>query len=150
MVVSESQVGHEILADLLPLRNAFVALFFVTIGALIDPKALTSNPALLGVIVAVIILGKVIIWTSVVRLFRYSLRTAVLVGVGLTQIGEFSYVFVQVARDAGLVETDVYSATLAASLPTILLNAILMRGCTRMVKPVQSYQKAAELIPKYA
>jgi CPA2 family monovalent cation:H+ antiporter-2 len=128
MVVSESQVGHEILADLLPLRNSFVALFFVTIGALIDPKALISNPALLGAIVAVIILGKFIIWTSVVRLFRYSLRTAVLVGVGLTQIGEFSYVLVRVARDAGLVDANVYSATLAASLLTILLNAILMRA----------------------
>jgi CPA2 family monovalent cation:H+ antiporter-2 len=128
MVVSESQVAHEILADLLPLRNAFVALFFVTIGALIDPKALISNPSLLGVMVALIVLGKFTIWTSVVRLFRYPLRTAVLVGVGLTQIGEFSYVLVRVARDAGLVDAPVYSATLAASLLTILLNAFLMRA----------------------
>lgn len=134
MVVSESQVAHEILADLLPLRNAFVALFFVTIGALIDPKALISNPSLLGVMVALIVLGKFIIWTFVVRLFRYSLRTAVLVGVGLTQIGEFSYVLVRVARDAGLVAADVYSATLAASLLTILLNAVLMRAAPEWVE----------------
>ena len=127
MIVSESEVGHEILAELLPLRNAFVALFFVTIGTLIDPKALISNPALLAAIVAVITLGKFVIWTSVVKLFRYPLRTAVLVGVGLTQIGEFSYVLVRVARDAGLVEPHLYSATLAASLLTILLNAVLMR-----------------------
>ncbi len=128
MIVSESQIGHEILADLLPLRNSFVALFFVTIGALINPKALISNPALLGALVALIIFGKFIIWTSVVRLFRYSLRTALLVGVGLTQIGEFSYVLVRVARDAGLVGADVYSATLAASLLTILVNAISIRA----------------------
>ena len=128
MIVSESQIGHEILADLLPLRNSFVALFFVTIGALINPKALISNPALLGALVALIIFGKFIIWTSVVRLFRYSLRTALLVGVGLTQIGEFSYVLVRVARDAGLVGSDVYSAILAASLLTILVNAILIRA----------------------
>ena len=100
MIVSESEVGHEILAELLPLRNAFVALFFVTIGTLIDPKALILYPALLAAIVAVITLGKFVIWTSVVKLFRYPLRTAVLVGVGLTQIGEFSYVLVRVARDA--------------------------------------------------
>jgi CPA2 family monovalent cation:H+ antiporter-2 len=128
MIVSESQIGHEILADLLPLRNSFVALFFVTIGALINPKALISNPALLGALVALIIFGKFIIWTSVVRLFRYSLRTALLVGVGLTQIGEFSYVLVRVARDAGLVGADVYSATLAASLLTILVNAVSIRA----------------------
>jgi len=48
--------------------------------------------------------------------------------VGLTQIGEFSYVLVRVARDAGLVEPHLYSATLAASLLTILLNAVLMRA----------------------
>ena len=128
MIVSESEVGHEILVELLPLRNAFVALFFVTIGTLIDPKALILYPALLGAIVAVIIVGKFVIWSCVVKLFRYSLRTAVLVGVGLTQIGEFSYVLVRVARDAGLVEAHIYSATLAASLLTILLNAVLMRA----------------------
>ena len=127
MIVSESEVGHEILAELLPLRNAFVALFFVTIGTLIDPKALILYPALLAAIVAVITLGKFVIWTSVVKLFRYPLRTAIMVGVGLTQIGEFSYVLVRVARDAGLVEPHLYSATLAASLLTILLNAVLMR-----------------------
>ena len=128
MIVSESEVGHEILAELLPLRNAFVALFFVTIGTLIDPKALISHPALLGAIVAVITVGKFVIWSSVVKLFGYPVRTAVLVGVGLTQIGEFSYVLVRVARDAGLVEPHLYSATLAASLLTILLNAVLMRA----------------------
>jgi K+:H+ antiporter len=127
MIVSESEVGHEILAELLPLRNAFVALFFVTIGTLIDPKALISDPALLGAIVAIITVGKFVIWSSVVKLFGYPVRTAVLVGVGLTQIGEFSYVLVRVARDAGLVEPHLYSATLAASLLTILLNAVLMR-----------------------
>jgi|SRR5581483_8854281 len=127
MIVSESNVAHETLTDLLPLRNAFTALFFVTIGALVDPKALLSNPRLLGILVLLIVLGKFVIWTTVVRLFRYPLRTAVLVGVGLTQIGEFSYVLVQVARDAHLVDADVYSATLAASLLTILLNALLMR-----------------------
>ncbi len=128
MIVSESEVGHEILKDLLPLRNSFVALFFVTIGTLIDPGALISNPALLAGIAAVIVFGKLAIWTAVVGLFRYSLRTALLVGVGLTQIGEFSYVLIRVARDAGLVAADVYSATLAASLLTILSNAILIRA----------------------
>lgn len=128
MIVSESNVAHETLTDLLPLRNSFTALFFVTIGALVDPKALLSNPRLLAMLVLLIVVGKFVAWTAVVRLFRYPLRTAVLVGVGLTQIGEFSYVLVKLARDAKLVETDVYSATLAASLLTILLNAFLMRA----------------------
>jgi CPA2 family monovalent cation:H+ antiporter-2 len=85
------------------------------------------NPLLLAVFVLLIMAGKFVIWTVVVSIFRYPLRTAVLVGVGLTQIGEFSYVLVQVARDAKLVDEAVYSTILAASLLTILLNAFLMR-----------------------
>ena len=139
MIVSESNVAHETLTDLLPLRNAFTALFFVTIGALVDPKALLSNPRLLTILVLLIVLGKFVIWTAVVRLFRYPLRTALLVGVGLTQIGEFSYVLVLVARDAGLVDANVYSATLAASLLTILLNAFLTRMAPQWIAGCRSW-----------
>ena len=127
MLVSGTDRAHQTLAHLLPFRNAFAALFFVTIGALMNPKALLSNLVLLGAMVAMIVAGKFVIWTAVVWLFRYPLRTAVVVAVGLTQNGEFSYVLVQVARDAGLVPEEVYSATLAASLLTILANALLMR-----------------------
>ena len=127
MMVSGSNVADGTLTNLLPLRNSLTALFFVTIGALIDLEALLSNLHLLGMLVLLIVVGKFLIWTVVVWLFRYPLRTAVLVAVGLTQIGEFSYVLVKLARDARLVDNDIYSATLAASLLTILLNAFLMR-----------------------
>ena len=66
-------------------------------------------------------------WTCIVWMFRRDLGTAALVGLGLTQIGEFSFVLVQVARNAGHVGADVYNATLATSLITILLNAFLVR-----------------------
>lgn len=127
LLVSESEHRHQTLTQVLPFRDAFTALFFVTIGALINPQTLFSNLPLLGAIVALIVLGKLAIWTSVVRLFGYPVRTAILVGIGLTQIGEFSYVLVKVAHDNKLVGADVYGATLAASLFTILLNAALMQ-----------------------
>ncbi len=127
LVISGSEYEHETLAQLLPLRDAFVALFFVTIGALINPRSLVANPVLLAVLIALIVFGKLLVWTLVVRLFQYPFWTSLLVGVGLTQIGEFSYVLVQAARNAGLVGDDVYNATLAASLITILLNAALIR-----------------------
>ncbi|PYO58472.1 MAG: hypothetical protein DMD83_03885 [Candidatus Rokuibacteriota bacterium] len=127
LLISESDYAHETLARLLPLRDVFVALFFVTIGALVDPGPLFTSLPLLGVMVAMIVVGKFLIWTAVVWLFRYPLSTALLVGAGLTQIGEFSFILVQVARAAGQVGDEVYSATLAASLLTILLNALLVR-----------------------
>jgi CPA2 family monovalent cation:H+ antiporter-2 len=131
LLVANSDYSHEALARLLPLRDVFVALFFVTVGALVDPRTVLDNLPLLGVMLALILVGKLIIWTAVVRSFGYALSTAVLVGAGLTQIGEFSYILVQVARDAGLVGADVYNATLAASLLTILLNAPVVRHAPR-------------------
>ncbi len=133
LIVSESEHRHQTLTQVLPFRDAYTALFFVTIGALINPQTLFSNLSLLGAMVALIVLGKFAIWTAVVGLFGYPLRTALLVGIGLTQIGEFSYVLVKIARDSGLVGDDVYGATLAASLFTILLNAILMRVVPNML-----------------
>jgi CPA2 family monovalent cation:H+ antiporter-2 len=128
MLISQSDYAHETLARLLPVRDVFVALFFVTVGALINPGAVLAHLSLLGVIVALVMVGKLVIWTGVVALFGYPFRTALLVGVGLTQIGEFSFILVRVSLDAGHVGDDVYNAILAASLLTILANAFLVRS----------------------
>jgi CPA2 family monovalent cation:H+ antiporter-2 len=93
-------------------------------GLLIDPRILLANLGLLAVIVRLTVLGKLAVWSAVVWLFRQGLTTAARVGLGLGQIGEFSFVRVQ----AGHIGADVYNATLAASVPTILLNALLVRG----------------------
>jgi CPA2 family monovalent cation:H+ antiporter-2 len=127
LIIGESDYAHETLARLLPLRDVFVALFFVTLGALINPVALLANLPLLGIIIGLVIVGKLVIGTAVVRLFGYPLGTAILVAIGLTQIGEFSFILIQVARTAGHVGDDVYNAILAAALLTILTNAILVR-----------------------
>jgi CPA2 family monovalent cation:H+ antiporter-2 len=127
LLVSESEAAHETMDRLLPLRDAFVALFFVTMGILVNPHILFERPSLLLVIIAMVVLGKFVIWWLVVKLFRYSNTTAFAVGIGLTQIGEFSYVLVRVARDAHLVGDDMYNATLAASVFTILINGLMIR-----------------------
>ena len=131
LLLGNSDYSHEALARLLPLRDVFVALFFVTVGALVDPHNVLDNLPLLAVMLALIVVGKLFIWAAVVAVFRYPASTAVLVGVGLTQIGEFSFILVQVARDAGQVGGDVYNATLAASLLSILVNAPLVRHAPR-------------------
>src|SRR4029453_14501131 len=81
------------------------------------------------------VIGNWAIWTIVVLIFRQPLSTALLVGVGLTQIGEFSFVLVQVARQAGPGGLAVYNATRAASLVTILLNAVLVRVVPGWIGP---------------
>ncbi|MGH7230687.1 MAG: cation:proton antiporter [Nitrospiraceae bacterium] len=153
LIISGSDYAHETLARLLSLRDVFVAFFFVTIGVLIDPAIVFANLPLLGVMIALIMVGKLLIWTLVVRVFGYAISTAFLVGVGLTQIGEFSFVLVQVARTAGHVGDEVYNATLAASLLTILMNAPLVRyvptwmGMARLSRERRS-SSAKELDPE--
>ena len=138
MLISGSDYTHEILSQLLPLRDIFVALFFVTVGALVNPRVLLSHPGLLLILIALIVVGKFVIWTSIVRLFRFDWKTAVLVGVGLTQIGEFSYVLVQEAKSAQLVPDTIYNATLMASLISILINSLLVRVVgNRLSNPAQ-------------
>ncbi len=137
LLINQSDYAHEMLARLLSLRDAFVALFFVTVGVLIDLRVVVDNIALLGVLVGLVVIGQWAIWTVVSLLFRQSLSTALLVGVGLAQIGEFSFILVQVARQAGHVGEDVYSATLAASLVTILINAALVRLVPRWIGPAR-------------
>ena len=127
LLISGSDYAHETLARLLPLRDVFVALFFVTVGAIIDPASVLNHLPVLVVIVLMVIVGKFIIRTGIVWLFGHSLRVALLTGVGFTQIGEFSFVLVRVAREAGHVGDDIYHAVLTASLITILVNALLLR-----------------------
>jgi CPA2 family monovalent cation:H+ antiporter-2 len=131
LLIGNSDYSHEALARLLPLRDVFVALFFVTVGALMDPNSVLDNLPLLGAMLTLIVLGKLVIRAGIVHAFGYPLSTGLLVGAGMAQIGEFSYVLVHVARDTNQVGADVYNATLAASLLSILINAPLVRHAPR-------------------
>jgi monovalent cation:H+ antiporter-2, CPA2 family len=127
----ELQDAH---TQIVPLRDAFVALFFVTLGALIDPRVLSEHLPLLGIMLLLIVAGKLLVWTTVAWLFRYPLRTAIAVGGGLTQIGELSFIVVQVSRSSRLVGENVFSAVIAASLTSILLNVLIVRGMFRWLE----------------
>lgn len=128
LTISGSVHAHRALERLTPLRDAFVALFFVTVGTLINPRGVFADIGVLLAIVGMVVVGKAAIWTGITRAFGYPTRIAVLVGVGLTQIGEFSFILVQTARTSGLLTANFYHATLAASLVTILVNAALVRS----------------------
>jgi CPA2 family monovalent cation:H+ antiporter-2 len=127
MLLDNSHYAHKLAAQTLPIRDAFVALFFVSIGLIIDPLTWFTHWRLLLVMVALILIGKFVVWTAIVRLFGYPAKTALRVGLGLTQIGEFSFILAQLSLHSGLIGVDVYHATLAASLLTILVNASLFK-----------------------
>jgi monovalent cation:H+ antiporter-2, CPA2 family len=127
LLVGNSDFVHKLEKQTLPLRDAFVALFFVTIGLLIDPTTWLSSWHLVVILVTMIIAGKFAIWSGIARLFGYSWETSKRVGIGLTQIGEFSFILAQVSLSSGLITHEIYNATLVASLVTILANATFFK-----------------------
>ena len=133
LLLGNSGFVHKLEQQTLPLRDAFVALFFVTIGMLIDPKTWLSSWQLVAILAALIIVGKFLVWSGIVRAFGYRWDTAKRVGIGLTQIGEFSFILAQVSLSSGLISREVYNATLVASLITILANATFFK----FLKPAQ-------------
>jgi CPA2 family monovalent cation:H+ antiporter-2 len=127
LLLGSSSFVHKLEKQTLPLRDAFVALFFVTVGMLIDPTTWLSSWYLVVLLVVLIIFGKFLVWSAISRIFGYSWETSKRVGIGLTQIGEFSFILAQVSLNAGLISREIYNATLVASLITILANATFFK-----------------------
>jgi CPA2 family monovalent cation:H+ antiporter-2 len=134
---------HHAHNSLIPLRDAFVALFFVSLGTLVVPAVVLHNLPLLGVMLLLIVFGKFVVWLAVMKLFRYSIWTSIAVAAGLTQIGELSFILVEVARKSGLVGEEIFSATLAASLISIFLNVLIVRAVFRWIQPNLDAEQAA-------
>jgi CPA2 family monovalent cation:H+ antiporter-2 len=131
LFLGTSPFTHKLAQQTISIRDIFVAFFFITVGMLLDPRTWISSWRIIAVLIALVLVGKFLIWSGVVRLFGYSKDTAFRVGIGLTQIGEFSFILAQVSLQAGLITNEVYHATLAASLITILANATLFRFVKR-------------------
>jgi monovalent cation:H+ antiporter-2, CPA2 family len=127
MLLGSSDFAKKLEHQTMPLRDAFVAVFFVSVGMLIDPRTWGSAWQLILLIVALVLAGKFVAWFGVVRLFGYTTSTSARVAIGLTQIGEFSFILAQVSLKAGLITPAIYNATLVASLVTILVNAMLFK-----------------------
>jgi CPA2 family monovalent cation:H+ antiporter-2 len=147
LMISESEFAHETLARVLPLRDVFVALFFVSVGMLLRPEVLTTQlPTVLG-LAALVVVGNTLVWTAVARAAGYPRRVAVLFGLGLGQIGEFSYLIAGSARELGILDDRLHQAVLAASLLTILANAALFRARPRWLEAWLRVERAAEPAP---
>jgi monovalent cation:H+ antiporter-2, CPA2 family len=92
-----------------------------------------------------ILIGRFLVWAAIVRVFRYSFGTAIAVAAGLTQIGELSFVVVQVARSSGMVAENVFSAVAAASLISIFLNVFIVRAAFGWVNRKPAHEDPVQL-----
>lgn len=122
MVVSESGFAPEAFAQVRPLRDVFASLFFVSVGMLINPRFLAENAPSVLAVVLTILLGKALVTVWALHLLGWQPRTTLLVGLGLAQIGEFSFVLATIGASKNLIRPEIASLILSSALITILLT----------------------------
>jgi CPA2 family monovalent cation:H+ antiporter-2 len=125
LMVSESDFAHQALGNIAPLRDLFSALFFVSVGMLIDLPFLAANITSLLMLVVAIILIKFAVCSGIVHAFGYREKTVPLVGAGMIQVGEFSFVLAELCLIAGVITGYIYSMILGSALVTIVLTPFI-------------------------
>ncbi len=132
LMISEVEYSDQTLTYVEPLRDIFASLFFAAIGMLIDPLFLWNNLELILGLVALVFVGKFLIITPLVRLFGYPLKTALIAGLGLAQIGEFSFVLASEGQALGLVSRRVYLLILGTTAVTLVLTPFILRAVPQL------------------
>jgi CPA2 family monovalent cation:H+ antiporter-2 len=125
MMLSESRLSQQAAQESLPLRDAFAVLFFVSVGMLFDPKIVIEAPFSLLATVFIIVVGKSVAAYYVVRAFRHSRSTALMITASLAQIGEFSFVLANLGLRLGLIPEEARALIIAGAIITIFLNPLL-------------------------
>ena len=135
LAISESEYSHQALSDIIPFREAFMSLFFISVGMLLDPAILVRYPLLIASLVVTILLIKTLITTGAALTLGVPLRIAVIAALSLAQIGEFSFVLSQAGVKFGLLTPELYQIFLAASIATMGLTPL----CLKVAGPIADY-----------
>jgi len=133
MVVGNTDVSHQAAAITLPMKDAFTAIFFIAVGMLFDPKILMIEPKLFIGLLFIIMLVKPITAFFIVYLFRYPIKSALVVGLALGQIGEFSFILAEEASRLNLLSDKYYDALVACALISIAVNPLLFKMLHKIV-----------------
>jgi CPA2 family monovalent cation:H+ antiporter-2 len=125
MLLSESDYGHQALSEIVPLRDVFSLLFFASVGMLLNPDFLLAHLKTILLLIALVVVGKGLIFAAVSRLFQYRNVIPLAVGLGLFQVGEFSFVLARVGLDTHSITTELYSLVLTLTVATMFLTPFL-------------------------
>jgi CPA2 family monovalent cation:H+ antiporter-2 len=138
IVLAESEYSHQIVSDVMPFRDVFNSVFFISIGMLLSLSSLSAN--LLTVLgwFGALVFGKAIITLAVARLLGNSLRVGTMVGIGLAQVGEFSFILAKVGLGQGLLSEGDYQKFLAASILSMIATPFLINLAPRVGYALQA------------
>ncbi len=137
MVLSESDYGHQALSDIIPLRDIFGLLFFTSVGMLLDPGFLTAHWDTILLLVVTVAVGKGVIFATLARVFGYGNVVPLAVGLGLCQIGEFSFVLARIGLSSNSISAEVYSLVLSVAIVSMVLTPFL----SGLTAPLYSFRK---------
>ncbi|MFL6539598.1 MAG: cation:proton antiporter, partial [Chthoniobacterales bacterium] len=127
MVVGQSKVSDQAAADVLPMRNVFAVLFFVSVGMLFDWRAVVGAPGVLIGVLSIILIVTPLIAFLIVVTTGHAVRTALTLAAGLAQIGEFSFIVAEMGKSLGLMPDSGHNGMVGAAIITISLNPLIFR-----------------------
>ncbi len=131
-LLSEAEYNLEISAQIRPLKDIFIVIFFVSVGLFIDPKILMDNIELVALLTFLIMFGKFFCCALPTWMFGYDGKTSVRVGMGMMQIGEFSFVMLTIGQKHGFLSHEIFSSTIAAALISIMLTPLAISQSDRV------------------
>lgn len=146
MVVGKTTLSHQAGADLLPLRDAFAVLFFLSVGMLFDPGFLLQHPELILLSIFIVLIVKPLVAMVVVTLLGYTPRTGLTVAFGLAQVGEFSFILASTALGLKMIPDTVYYVLVACALVSITLNPGLFRTIPRVEAALRRHPRLWNLL----
>lgn len=136
LIISDSEYAHQALGNILPFRDVFMAFFFVSIGMLLDVDFLYRQLGLVVLIAAGVLILKTVIICLVTIILGLPLRTAILTGFALSQVGEFSLILSETGVEHGLLTTNVYQLLLAVTVLTMALTSFIIAASPRAADAV--------------
>jgi monovalent cation:H+ antiporter-2, CPA2 family len=145
IIVSESDLSHQAAGEIIPFRDLFAVLFFVSVGMLLDPAALVDDwPALLALLVVAVGV-KAAASATLGRMLGLPLRSALLLGATIAQVGEFSFLLAEEALHVDLIDARGYNLVLATAILSIVLTPTLVRGASSLAVRIE--HRAATMDP---
>jgi len=145
MVVGQSPVSQQAAADALPLKDAFAVLFFASVGMLFDPMFVVHHPWLLLAGLSIVMIGKPLAAVVIVTVIGYPARTAIVVALGLAQIGEFSFILSELGKSHRLLDDNAHNLLVACAIASITLNPLIFR----LLSPIESRLKSFPKLWKF-
>lgn len=136
-LIAESSVQHLVEEKVAPLRDLFSAIFFVTVGMLVDPAAILAHWPLILAVTAAVILGKIVAGTFATFLSGRPPETSLRVGFGLAQVGEFSFILAALALSLGVTDAPLYVVSVSAAGVTAFTTPYLIRASPRVARGFQ-------------